>query len=195
MKKALDIQVGGGHYKDLAIQPVEYNHANGLGYLEGNVVKYVTRHKAKNGAQDIRKAIHYLELVLQLEYADVDEMAFKHTLTDAETTKIFDEGEKRMEQIGQNANDGGAYPLTKEELSTENWYCLQHDLEVREAFVSLGLQVWAESYWGSSLDACCMADSTGKSIRPYDADVLEALKRENPDAYEIRLINGQFYRA
>lgn len=121
MKKALDIQVGGGHYKDLAIQPVEYNHANGLGYLEGNVIKYVTRHKAKNGAQDIRKAIHYLELILQLEYGDVDEMAFKHTPSEAEaladeyahdlaeTQKIFDQGEKRMEQIGQNGATGEHY--------------------------------------------------------------------------------------
>jgi hypothetical protein len=70
MSKALDIQVGGGHYKDLAIQPAEYNHANKIPYLEGNVIKYVTRHKSKNGRQDIEKAIHYLELVLEMEYPD-----------------------------------------------------------------------------------------------------------------------------
>jgi len=65
---ALDKQEGGDHYKSKAIQPVEYNHANGLGFLEGNVIKYVTRHKEKNGLQDIEKAIHYLELIKQLEY-------------------------------------------------------------------------------------------------------------------------------
>jgi len=65
---ALNIQVGGGHYKDMKIQPVEYIHANNLSFLEGNVVKYITRHKTKNKAQDIRKIIHYCTLILQLEY-------------------------------------------------------------------------------------------------------------------------------
>lgn len=65
---ALDKQEGGDHYKT-AIQPIEFIHANKLGFVEGNVVKYVTRHRNKNGAEDIRKAIHYLELLLDLEYA------------------------------------------------------------------------------------------------------------------------------
>lgn len=65
---ALEVQEGGNHYKDLKIQPVEYIHTNGLDFFQGNVVKYVTRHKAKNGAQDIRKAIHYLNLILELQY-------------------------------------------------------------------------------------------------------------------------------
>lgn len=67
---ALEIQEGGNHYKDLKIQPVEYIHANGLDYFQGNVVKYVTRHKTKNGAQDIRKAIHYLQMILELQYGE-----------------------------------------------------------------------------------------------------------------------------
>jgi hypothetical protein len=67
---ALDKQVSGNHYKDKSIQPIVYIHANNLGFCEGNVVKYVTRHKSKNGAADIRKAIHYLELLLELEYKD-----------------------------------------------------------------------------------------------------------------------------
>lgn len=67
---ALDKQVSGNHYKDKGIQPIVYIHANNLGFCEGNVVKYVTRHKEKNGAADIRKAIHYLELLLELEYKD-----------------------------------------------------------------------------------------------------------------------------
>lgn len=64
----LDKQEGGQHYKDKAIQPVVYIHANNLGFCEGNVVKYITRHKEKNGAEDIRKVIHYCELLLELEY-------------------------------------------------------------------------------------------------------------------------------
>jgi hypothetical protein len=67
---ALEVQQGGTHYKDLKIQPIEYIHANNLGFMEGNVVKYVTRHQAKNGAADIRKIIHYCELILELQYGE-----------------------------------------------------------------------------------------------------------------------------
>lgn len=67
MTKALDKQEGGSHY-DLPIQPLEYIHANKLGYIEGNIIKYATRHRNKNGAEDIKKIIHYCELLLELEY-------------------------------------------------------------------------------------------------------------------------------
>jgi hypothetical protein len=67
---ALDKQEGGNHYKDMAIQPVEFITANNLGFLEGNVVKYICRHHAKNGAEDIKKAIHYCELLLQTKYGE-----------------------------------------------------------------------------------------------------------------------------
>lgn len=69
-QSALDKQVSGNHYKDCGIQPIEYIHANGLDYFEGNAVKYITRHRKKNGKADIEKAIHYLELLLELEYKD-----------------------------------------------------------------------------------------------------------------------------
>ena len=65
----LNIQVGGNHYK-LVIQPVEYIYKNNLGFLEGNVIKYVTRHKSKNGAEDLKKARHYIDMLLELEYPD-----------------------------------------------------------------------------------------------------------------------------
>lgn len=68
--KALKTQEGGTHYKDMVIQPVEYIHSNNIDYLSGNVIKYVSRHKSKNGAEDIKKAIHYLQLILELEYGD-----------------------------------------------------------------------------------------------------------------------------
>jgi hypothetical protein len=63
-------QVGGEHYKGLAIEPVEYCQRNKLGYCESNCIKYVTRHRLKGGVEDLRKAIHYLELLLKLEYAE-----------------------------------------------------------------------------------------------------------------------------
>lgn len=67
---ALDVQVAGDHYKLLAIQPIEYIHANGIHYMEGNVVKYITRHRDKNGAADVRKALHYCQLILELQYGE-----------------------------------------------------------------------------------------------------------------------------
>ena len=60
-------QVGGDHYSKLAIQPVEYINANKLTYLQGNVIKYVTRYKDKNGLQDLEKAKHYIDMLIELE--------------------------------------------------------------------------------------------------------------------------------
>ena len=61
-------QIGGGHYHNRAIQPFEYALANEFNYLESNVLKYLTRHKEKNGAEDLRKAIHALELLIEVTY-------------------------------------------------------------------------------------------------------------------------------
>ena len=66
---ALNSQEGGNHYKKYKIQPVEYCHANHLEGIESQVIGYVTRHRDKGGAQDIKKAIHFLELLLEMEYA------------------------------------------------------------------------------------------------------------------------------
>lgn len=62
---ALDRQFGGSHYKEMAIQPVEFILANKLDFCEGNVVKYVSRWKVKNGIEDLRKARHYLDLLIE----------------------------------------------------------------------------------------------------------------------------------
>jgi hypothetical protein len=66
--KPLSKQEGGSHYKDLRIQPVEFIHANNIGYFEGNVIKYIVRYKSKNGLQDLLKAKHYIEMLIELEY-------------------------------------------------------------------------------------------------------------------------------
>ena len=71
-KRALDVQVAGNHYKDLAIQPVEYIYANNIGYFEGNVIKYVSRWRNKNGIKDLEKAKHYIDLLIELEGRDND---------------------------------------------------------------------------------------------------------------------------
>ncbi len=68
-QSALDVQVGGNHYKDMAIQPVEFIQRNKLGFCEGNVVKYICRHKNKNGLEDLKKVKHYVDLLIDLEYS------------------------------------------------------------------------------------------------------------------------------
>ena len=64
---AKEEQIGGGHYKDMAIQPVEFITKNGIGYVEGSVIKYVCRWRKKNGIEDLKKAKHFLELLIEME--------------------------------------------------------------------------------------------------------------------------------
>ena len=66
--KPSDKQIGGSHYKDFKIMPIEYITQNKLDFCEGNIVKYISRHEKKNGAEDIRKVIHYAELILEQKY-------------------------------------------------------------------------------------------------------------------------------
>ena len=67
-ESALDRQVGGEHYKnDFKIQPIEFITANKLSFIQGNVIKYICRYDKKNGKEDIDKAIHYCELLKELE--------------------------------------------------------------------------------------------------------------------------------
>lgn len=62
-----DRQEGGSHY-EMPIQPIEFITKNEIPFIEGNIIKYACRHNKKNGAQDIRKIIHYCELLLELKY-------------------------------------------------------------------------------------------------------------------------------
>ena len=64
---ALDTQVGGSHYKNMTIQPVEFIEMNNLGFCVGNIIKYVCRYKNKNGIEDLKKARHYIDLLIEIE--------------------------------------------------------------------------------------------------------------------------------
>lgn len=64
---ALDIQIGGSHYRNKGIQPIELIVALNLNFIEGNIVKYITRYKEKNGVQDIMKCVHYSQLAIELK--------------------------------------------------------------------------------------------------------------------------------
>ena len=65
---AKDAQVGGAHYKHFKIQPYEFFQANGLRFCEANAIKYICRHRDKGGKIDLEKAIHTLELLIEMEY-------------------------------------------------------------------------------------------------------------------------------
>ena len=65
---AIERQVGGKHYKDMAIQPVEYIQRNRLGFCEGCIIKYVSRWREKGGAEDLLKARHFIDLLIELEF-------------------------------------------------------------------------------------------------------------------------------
>lgn len=64
--KALKNQVGGEHYKDYVIQPIEFIYYNNIPFLEANVIKYIVRWQEKNGVQDLEKAKHYIDLLIEL---------------------------------------------------------------------------------------------------------------------------------
>lgn len=68
MSGAFKKQIGGNHYKQMKIQPTEFIMENNLGFCEGNVIKYVCRHKAKNGKIDLEKAKHYIDLLIENQY-------------------------------------------------------------------------------------------------------------------------------
>ena len=67
--KSLLKQVGGSHYKKMIIQPAEFSNKNKLLFAEGNAIKYICRHNYKGGEEDVKKAIHYLEMILERDYS------------------------------------------------------------------------------------------------------------------------------
>lgn len=66
---AIARQEGGAHYKGMSIQPVQFIHANGIGFLEGSAIKYLSRWKVKGGIEDLRKARHFIDLLIEMEGA------------------------------------------------------------------------------------------------------------------------------
>ena len=118
---ALDIQIGGSHYRKGGIQPVQYIEANKLTFLEGCVVKRVTRHDKPTGKgrQDIQKAIHELQLLLELHYplepdrADLGDFGQQNMLStidcDSRTITEWPTDDSRIDAIGRNGNCGFHY--------------------------------------------------------------------------------------
>ena len=68
MSNPYDTQVGGNHYKDMKIQPSEFINKNKLQFAEGNAIKYICRHGSKGQKQDLEKAKHYIDMIIERDY-------------------------------------------------------------------------------------------------------------------------------
>jgi hypothetical protein len=71
-------QIGGSHYKTMKIQPSKFINDNKLLFAEGNAIKYICRHAHKGGREDLKKAIHYIEMIIERDYAEENPMEKKN---------------------------------------------------------------------------------------------------------------------
>jgi len=65
--RALNKQIGGSHYKNFKIQPIEFIYMNKIGFIEGSIIKYICRWRNKNKLEDLEKVKHYVDLLIELE--------------------------------------------------------------------------------------------------------------------------------
>ena len=70
MSNAYDKQVGGSHYQNMKIQPSEFINKNEMKFAEGNAIKYICRHINKGGLQDLEKAKHYIDMIIERDYSE-----------------------------------------------------------------------------------------------------------------------------
>ena len=110
MTKPLDTQIGGDHYKSLPIQPMEYSMLNGLDACQHTIIKYVTRFREKGGIEDLHKARHCIDMLIEFEteYGQMD-AGWTPEAIDAAKLPDWDAAEARMDAIGQNGPDGAVY--------------------------------------------------------------------------------------
>ena len=102
MSNPYDKQVGGDHYSKMKIQPAEFINKNKLPFAEGNAIKYICRHINKGGEQDLEKAKHYIDMIIERDYGD-----------DAEQSKTFS-------GLSISGDEGLPQDKTEEELFTLN---------------------------------------------------------------------------
>lgn len=113
MARKTNGQVGGDHYKKCGIEPVEYIHANGLDFNEGSIVKYISRHRNKNGAEDIRKIKDYCDIILELDYGILPEAKIKDNGDVVMEEQEYPHGETLTEEIKRMENEFRATLLKK----------------------------------------------------------------------------------
>lgn len=105
---ALDVQVGGGHYKDLKIQPMEYSMANGLDACQHTIIKYVTRFRQKGGIQDLEKAKHCIDMLIEFEQAKTPAEPSADSTTARRMSEVF----TGLAQGAKDFSDSLANPAT-----------------------------------------------------------------------------------
>ena len=112
MTSALLVQPQGDHYRKMKIQPIEYITANNISFMAGNIIKYASRYKEKNGAKDIEKIKHYCDLILELEYGQRGCTAIQTTGDKTEREALGEYLNKIKDTAGHNyyLHTKGAYP-------------------------------------------------------------------------------------
>lgn len=95
---ALKSQVGGSHYKDMKIQPIVFCQENKLGACESSIIKYVCRHRSKNGLEDLRKARHFIDILISLEYTETKEVGCIFDIGQDREFQTMHENEKQTEK-------------------------------------------------------------------------------------------------
>ena len=113
MSNPYDKQVGGNHYQSMKIQPAEFINKNKLPFAEGNAIKYICRHINKGGEQDLEKAKHYIDMIIERDYGNqIKPLPYGFTLTkDPDMIPMTEEEEYRNAGITKE----------KAETSSKEW--------------------------------------------------------------------------
>ena len=113
---AYDKQIGGKHYQNFSIQPSKFVIENELLFPEGYVIKYICRHRFKNGKEDLEKAVHFIEMIIERDYSKIP-MTEEEEYRNAGITK--EEAERKPpETSGKDWVDG--YNKWKKERCPHN---------------------------------------------------------------------------
>lgn len=159
----LESQIGGSHYKDLKIQPVEFIHANKLNFLEGCVVKRLCRHRRKNGKEDLEKAIHEIRLLIELEYPDHPDEG------------IIPKGDGKVNEslVGRNSclDNFGIDPELEKPIPSKDFWCPSCKATYR--------RVWPNSY--GNICNSCHSEMEEIDIRKAIQAGLDTLKQSDLD--------------
>ena len=110
MSNPYDKQVGGDHYSKMKIQPAEFINKNKMLFAEGNAIKYICRHINKGGEQDLQKAKHYIDMIIERDYGD-----------DAEKSKVF-LGDVKVNYGDVSISDEYIKSIPKDNLNDEVYY-------------------------------------------------------------------------
>ena len=182
-------QVGGDHYKDLAIQPMEYSMANKLDPLQHTVIKYVTRFRNKAGIDDLKKAIHSIEMLI-----DYEQEANVEALIEQETNAAAESG--RFEINYNNLNGGECLlsdeerdffgtPVSDEFLRSMNWRIDNVNYDDAVCLISIGVEIDDFNFWGKE-GSSIKAQSNGLETKLVDDF--------NLNYVQLRRIGNYFYR-